>query len=355
MDSLIVMKGLLIAAFLVILVPGSLRAEGFREITKDHTLHFPADFYYREGYRLQWWYFTGHLFTAGGREFGYELTFFVAGVQRKRSKSQFQVHNIYISHFAVSDVAGNSYSSFDRADSGAYGFAGSDDSRLHVWVDDNQLTGTTTEMTLRASGGDKTIDLRLVPVTPVVLNGDKGYSRKSEESSGIASWYFSYPDMRTEGTLAIGDAEFAVTGKSWFDREISSGTMGKNEKGWDWFSLQLDDGREAMLYLMRKKDGTYDRYSSGTFVYADGRYRHLALGDFGIAVQGHYTSKKTGAVYPSGWRVTIPSEGLDLNITPLIRDQEFVASSSTGTHYWEGDCRVSGSADGRAYVELTGY
>ena len=349
------MKQLLIAVLLAACFPGGAHAEGFREITKDYALQFPGDFYYRDGYRLQWWYFTGHLFTAEGTEFGYELTFFVAGVQRKESPSRFMVRNIYISHFSVSDVTGDSYSSFDRADSGAYGFAGADDSRLHVWVDDNQLEGTTTRMILRASGGDKAIDLTLVPIRPVVLNGVKGYSRKSEESPEIASWYFSYPDLRTEGTLTIGGAARAVKGKSWFDREISSETMGKSGNGWDWFSLQLDDGRNAMLYLMRKKDGTYDRYSSGTFVYADGRYRRLALGDFSVAAQGRYTSKKTGAVYPSGWRVMIPSEHLDLRITPLIRDQEFVASSSTGTRYWEGDCGVSGSAAGRAYVELTGY
>jgi predicted secreted hydrolase len=210
-------------------------------------------------------------------------------------------------------------------------------------------------MHLMASGGHTTLDLMLVPAKPVVLNGDRGYSIKSGDSPEIASWYFSYTDLKTEGRLAIGGTTFPVTGKSWFDREISSGTMGKGEKGWDWFSVQLDDGRDLMLYLMRKKDGTDDRYSSGTFVYPDGRYRHLTLGDFSITVLGHYTSKKTGAVYPSGWRVRIPSDNLDLRITPLIEDQEFVASSSTGNYYWEGDCTVQGSAAGRAYVELTGY
>jgi predicted secreted hydrolase len=330
-------------------------AGGFGEISKDYTLQFPRDFYYRDGYRLQWWYFTGHLFTPEGREFGYELTFFVAGVQRKEFRSRFGVRNIYVSHFALSDLKDDRYSSFDSADSGAYGFAGADDSRLHVWVDNNELVGTTSRMHLAASGGDKTLDLTLVPAKPVVLNGDRGYSRKSEESPEIASWYFSYPDLKTGGNLVIGGVTFPVTGKSWFDREISSGTMGKSEKGWDWFSVQLDDGRDLMLYLMRNKDGTLDRFSSGTFVYPDGRYRHLALGDYSVTVLGHYTSKKTGAVYPSGWRVRIPSENLDLRITPLIEDQEFVASSSTGNYYWEGDCTVAGSAAGRAYVELTGY
>lgn len=276
-------------------------------------------------------------------------------MQRKEYRSRFGVRNIFISHFALSDVKEGGYYTFDKADSGAYDFAGADSDRLRVWVEDNELEGTMTRVHLRASGGDKALDLTLVPAKPVVLNGDKGYSRKSEEFPEIASWYFSYPDLRTEGSLKIGDSTVSVKGKSWFDREISSGVMGKSEKGWDWFSLQLDDGREVMLYLMRNRDGTLDRYSSGTFVYRDGRYRNLQLMDFSVAVLGHYTSKKTGAKYPSGWRIRVPSENLDLRVEPLIRDQEFVASSSTGNHYWEGTCKVEGSAYGKGYVELTGY
>jgi predicted secreted hydrolase len=349
------MRKVLVACLLLLLSLGAASAGEFGEITKDYTPHFPQDFYYRDGYRLQWWYFTGHLFTPEGREFGYELTFFVAGVQRKEFRSRFGVRNIYISHFAISDAKDSRYSFYDNSDSGAYGFAGADGKKLHVWVRNDEMEGTISRMHLAAAGGDTSLDLTLVPVKPVILNGDKGYSRKSEESPDIASWYFSYPDMKTGGRLSFGGRTFPVTGRSWFDREISSGTMGKNEKGWDWFSVQLDDGRDLMLYLMRKKDGTADRYSSGTFVYPDGRYRHLTLGDFTVTVLGHYTSKKTGARYPSGWRVQIPSEDLTLRIIPLIRDQEFVASSSTGNHYWEGDCEVRGSSVGRAYVELTGY
>ncbi len=349
------MKRILIFGLLFFLSLRVASAGEFREITKGYSLTFPRDFYYKEGYRVQWWYFTGHLFTPEGREFGYELTFFVAGVQRRAYKSRFGVRDIYISHFAISDVKGDSYSSFDKADSGAYGFAGAESDRLKVWVDGNELEGTIIRMHLRAQGGDKALDLKLVPVKPVVLNGDNGYSRKSEESPEIASWYFSYTDLKTEGSLTLGGKTLPVNGKSWFDREISSGKMGKSERGWDWFSIQLDDGRDVMLYVMRNKDGTFDPYSSGTFVYRNGEYRHLNLADFSITVLAHYTSKETGAEYPSQWRVRVPSEKLDLHITPLIEDQEFIASSSTGNYYWEGDCAVTGSATGRAYVELTGY
>jgi predicted secreted hydrolase len=349
------MKRVLLLGLLFLLSVETASAGEFLEITKGYPLKFPRDFYYKDRYRVQWWYFTGHLFTPEGREFGYELTFFVAGVQRKVYKSRFGVRNIYVSHFAISDIKENKYYFFDKSDSGAYGFAGADSDRLKVWVGSNELRGSIRRMHLSARGGDKALDLALVPAKPLVLNGDKGYSRKSEESPQIASWYFSYTDLKTEGRITIAGESFPVSGKSWFDREISSGTMGKSEKGWDWFSIQLDDGREVMLYLMRNKDGIFDRYSSGTFVYRNGQYRHLTLGDFSVSVLAHYSSKKTGARYPSEWQVRVPSEKLDLRLTPMIQDQELVAASSTGNYYWEGDCAVTGSATGRAYVELTGY
>jgi predicted secreted hydrolase len=349
------MKRVLLFGLLLFLPFRVASAGEFLEITKGYSLKFPRDFYYKDGYRVQWWYFTGHLFTPEGREFGYELTFFVAGVQRKTYKSRFGVRNIYISHFAISDVKGDRYFPFDKADSGAYGFAGADSDRLNVWTDGNELEGSMARMHLRAHGGNKALDLTLVPAKPAVLNGDKGYSRKSAESPEIASWYFSFTDLKTEGNVTLGGETFPVNGKSWFDREISSGKTGKSEKGWDWFSIQLNDGRELMLYVMRNKNGTFDPYSSGTFVYKNGQYRHLTIDDFRLAVLAHYTSKKTGAEYPSQWRVQVPSEKLDLRIRPLIEDQEFVAASSTGNYYWEGDCAVAGSESGRAYVELTGY
>lgn len=349
------MKRFLLSGLIFIFSLGVASSEEFLAISPDYTLNFPYDFFYKDGYRVQWWYFTGHLFDRGGREFGYELTFFVVGVQTEPYKSKFGVTNIYISHFAVTDVAGRKFYTSEKSDSGAYGFAGAERNELKVWVAGNKLGGAPNKMRLSSNGGDVVLDLTLVPGKPVVLNGDGGYSRKSEESPDIASWYFSYTDLKTEGSLKIGKDTFLVRGKSWFDREISSGRVGKSDKGWDWFALQLDDGREIMIYVMRKTDGSVDRYSSGTVVYRDGRYRRLAADDFRITALGHYQSAKTGARYPSQWEIRIPGEGLDLKVTPLAEDQEFVASYSTGNNYWEGTCKIEGNKTGRAYVELTGY
>jgi predicted secreted hydrolase len=327
----------------------------FRDVTREYRLQFPQDLYLKKDYRVQWWYFTGHLFDGAGREFGYELTFFIVGVQRRAFASAFGVNDIYISHLAFSDVQEKKYHFEDRADSGAFGFAGAEEQALRVWVGQNILKGTMEEMEIKASGREGSLDLLLRPEKPLVLHGERGYSRKSEESPRNASIYFSSTRIKTEGSLKIGMKTFTVKGYSWFDREISTEGLLPNKAGWDWFALQLDDGREVMLYLIRNKDGSLDRYSSGTVVLKDGTSLRLNADDFGVKVKGHYRSERTGAHYPSAWEISVPSQGLDLRVTPLIVDQEFIGTGTTVNSYWEGACRIEGTTTGRAYVEMTGY
>lgn len=340
------------AAFFLLGASGA-PALDYKDVVPGRPLGIPSALYYSPDYRLQWWYFTGHLFDDSGREFGYELVFFVVGVQKRVYESKFGVNELHISHFAISDIAAKKYLSSEEADSGAYGFSGATPEALKVWVESNSLSGSMKGMHIKASGRDIGLDLALTTRKPVVLNGEGGYSRKSASSPLIASYYFSFSDIETEGSLSIGGSTFRVAGKSWFDRELSS--RFERGKGWDWFSIQLEDGREVMLYVIREADGSTGGYSSGTVVYKDGRYRHLAAGDFRIEVLDHYKSEKSGAHYPSLWQVLIPSESLGLRISPLLKDQEFLARSSTGNYYWEGACAVRGTKNGRAYVELTGY
>jgi predicted secreted hydrolase len=327
----------------------------YSDVSRDHQLTFPDALYYKKDFRVQWWYFTGHLFDQTRKEFGYELTFFIVNVQKKEYASRFGVNKIFISHFALTDISGNSFHFSDNADAGAYGFAGAKEDRLNVWIDKNVLEGTAGNLHVKASDEYKAVDLVLVPAKPFILNGENGYSRKSEESPLIASLYFSCPRLTTSGNIKIGDRVFRVKGESWFDREISSRGLSQKQAGWDWFSIQLDDNREIMLYLLRKKDGSTDRYSSGTVIYPDGKYRHLSRNDLSVNVLARYKSEKTGARYPAKWKIAIPSENLALTLTPLIKDQEVLAYRSTGNYYWEGACKVHGSSTGRAYVEMTGY
>lgn len=330
-------------------------AQEYLDVTADYEVLIPRDFYFKRDYRVQWWYFTGHLSDEAGREFGYELTFFVVNVQKRDYKSRFGMNRIYISHFAVSDIAGKSFHFSDAADAGIYEYAGADEKQLKVWIGNNVLGGTYQDIRLKAADGKKSIDLHLKPDKPLVLNGHKGYSRKSEDSPLIASVYFSYTRMSTQGKLVIGDRVYDVKGKSWFDREISTKGLSERQAGWDWFAIQLDDDREIMLYVLRNKDRSIDRYSSGTFIFRDGSYRHLAREDFTVKFLSRYESQKTGARYPARWEVIIPSEKVNLRVVPLIQDQEVIALQSTGNYYWEGACYVEGSARGRAYVEMTGY
>ena len=334
---------------------GSGFAQEFRDVTEGSRPSFPWALFYRDDFRIQWWYFTGHLRDEAGKEFGYEVTFFVAGVQKREYRSRFGVNDLYISHFAISDITGKKYYHTDAADSGAYGFAGAESGELKVWVNGNALEGVMEKMHVRAGNGAYSLDLALTPTKPPVLHGDNGYSRKSAGYPLFSSLYFSFTRMETEGGLNIQGKPLRVKGTSWFDREISSRGLAPDQKGWDWFSLQLDDGREIMLYIMRRLDGSPDPASSGTMVSRDGRYRRLSQRDFSITVRDHYTSAKTKARYPSRWQVSIPVEGLDLDVSPLLRDQEFIGLNSTGNYYWEGTCSVTGTASGRAYVELTGY
>jgi predicted secreted hydrolase len=188
---------------------------------------------------------------------------------------------------------------------------------------------------------------------PVVFQGPNGFSRKSDEP-GAASQYYSLTRLETSGEVEIGGERFRVTGESWMDKEFSSSHLAENQVGWDWFSLQLDDGRELMLYRMRRADGSVD-FANGTLVDVAGEPEYLAMDDFTVDVLEHWTSPETGARYPSRWRVRMRTEELELEVRALADDQENRSRLPGGVYYWEGAVEVSGSASGRGFVELAGY
>jgi predicted secreted hydrolase len=199
------------------------------------------------------------------------------------------------------------------------------------------------------------LDLELAATKPLVAHGDRGLSAKGDES-GNASYYVGYTRMSGRGTIGTGGGEAQVTGEAWFDHEWSTSALGPGAVGWDWFSLQLEDGRELMLFQVRREDGSIERASGGTLVGRDGRARHLGREDASIDVLRRWTSPESGGRYPSRWRLRVPSEELDLAVEPWLLAQEM----RTSLVYWEGAVRVSGSSRGRAvsgagYVELTGY
>jgi predicted secreted hydrolase len=194
------------------------------------------------------------------------------------------------------------------------------------------------------------LDLYVQPVKPPALQGNQGLSQKSA-GVGNASYYYSLSRMASTGTITIKGQPFAVKGSSWLDREWSTSGLSGQQSGWDWFSLQLADGRELMLYQLRLKQGGMDPYSAGSLIDRQGQVMPLQYSDFQITPQGQWKSPTTGTVYPSGWAVAIPSQGLNLTVKPYQPNQELPLTFA----YWEGAVQVTGSATGQGYVELTGY
>lgn len=334
----------------------------FQPATTGYQFHFPEDHGSHPAYRTEWWYYTGHLRTKDGRMFGFELTFFRRAIPPNDVKtlpSQWSVTQLYLAHFAVTDVNGRRFHFSEKLSRAGLGKAGADESRLRVWIDDWQAEDSGGGHSVTAQDGEWALALTLQPTKPVVIHGQGGISRKGTEA-GQASHYYSVTRLATAGRLTIGTERFDVTGASWMDHEFGSADLGKEMVGWDWFSVQLTDHSELMLYRLRRNDGSADPVSSGTLVFPDGRTRHLQLADFTVEATASWTSPKSQAVYPSRWHVVIPSLDLALDLTPLLADQELRTSRSTQVTYWEGAVAVSGIRQGRSitgqgYVELTGY
>jgi predicted secreted hydrolase len=332
-------------------------AEGFARALSPRAFHFPADHGPHPGFRTEWWYYTGNLATPAGRRFGFQLTFFRNALtpHPPERASRWAASEVYLAHFALTDVEAGRFHSFERLERGALGLAGAQAAPFRVWLGDwsasgPEIPGAATPMHLQAAATDLSIDLQLAAGKPPVLEGDHGLSRKGSEP-GQASYYYSLPRMPATGTVRSGGTSFPVSGLAWMDREWSTSSLGRDEVGWDWFALQLADGREIMLYRLRRRDGGADPASAGTLIAADGSSRPLPFSALRLETEGTWTSPRSGARYPARFRLRLPAEGLDLDVRPLLADQEL----DTSLRYWEGAVAVSGTVAGSGYVELTGY
>ena len=326
---------------------------------------FPADHAAHERYRTEWWYYTGQLTATDGRRFGFELTFFRRGVppdQVHTLPSKWSIQQLYLAHFALTDLGAGRFYYADKVSREGLGKAGAETGRLHVWVDRwfvlmDDMTAPSHR--LRADTHDFAINLDVVPEKPPVLHGRDGISRKGADP-GQASHYYSLTRLATEGQIRIGTETLAVTGLSWMDHEFGSADLGKNVVGWDWFSLQLSDSTELMWYSLRRADGSTDPVSSGTLVLADGRAQPLDAQELTIKPLAYWTSPRSKGRYPQRWRLIAPAIGVDLTVESLLADQELDTARSTRVTYWEGAVSASGQArgppvTGRGHVEMTGY
>jgi predicted secreted hydrolase len=333
---------------------------GYARAIEPRAFVFPEDHGPHPAYRTEWWYFAGNVATATGRRFGFQLTFFrLAQTPLAAPRaSAWAASQVYMAHFAVTDVAGQRFHPAVRFVRDALGLAGATVRPFRVWTEDWAVgaDGTRTfPMRLQAVEGKVALDLVLEEGKPTTRQGHQGLSRKGPEE-GNASYYYSLTRLPVRGSLRLGEEHFAVTGLAWMDREWSTSALGADQIGWDWFALQLGDGRDVMIYRLRRRDGSVDPFSAGTIVDADGTGRYLGAADVAVEVLSWWTSPRGGTRYPARWQIAIPHEALTLEVVPLVADQEFAEP----VRYWEGAVRVQGRAgprtlDGHGYVELVGY
>lgn len=323
---------------------------------------FPRDHGSHPGYRTEWWYFTGILGAADGRRFGYQLTFFRQGIVTEPADpaNPWSVRDLHLAHFTLTDVGAGTFSFAERVSRDGPGIAGAGEGGLRAWVLDWSAATEGGSFVLTARDGATGIRLSLRPRREPILHGEGGLSRKGP-APGQASWYASIADLETSGTVRLADGtEVPVRGASWFDHEFGSGQLADDLAGWDWFGLRLSDGGALMLYRLRRRDGEAAPESSGTLVAADGTVSHLGRDEATVDVLARWRSPHSGATYPSGWRLRVPGAGIDLELAPLLADQELRTGRSTGVTYWEGAVAGTGRAGGapvtvEGYAELTGY
>jgi predicted secreted hydrolase len=354
---------------------GGTRTGDFAQVLEPRAFEFPADHGPHPEYRLEWWYVTGNLDSDTGERFGFELTFFRfalapgASVDQAAAatpvESAWRTRQIYMAHFAITDVARGRFRFAQKLSRGAMGLAGAQIPPLRVWIDDWSLAAQSPapasasasdeihwDLHAAESGYELTLEARALQQP--VLNGDRGFSRKSSDP-GSASYYYSIPRVAVRGRLVRDGKALDVHGLAWVDREWGSGTLGSREEGWDWFALQMADGSSLMFYALRDQGGRRDPHSAGTWISPAGQSRPLSSDEVQIDVVDYWTNLR-GDRYPGRWRVRVPTAGIDVEVRPVLANQELTASA----RYWEGAVDVTAATagqktSGRGYVELVGY
>ena len=337
----------------VALVP-ALAADDYPPVRQGVALQFPRDHGSHPQFRSEWWYITGWLKAAGGKELGMQITFF-----RNRPRvaegvpSRFAARQLLFAHAALADPAAGGLLHDQRAARAGFGLAEAEEGRTEVAIEDWSLRQTGSGYAAEVAARNFRYALRFEAKQAVLLQGERGFSRKGPNPAQ-ASYYYSLPHLAVTGSVVIGGRELEVSGEAWLDHEWSSEALAEGATGWDWIGINLDDGGALMAFRMRTKDGG-SFWAGGTLRGADGRVRILKPGEVQFATRRSWRSPRTGTEYPVSVRVA--AGALSFEIEPLMDDQELDARASTGTVYWEGAVRARQAENwtGRGYLELTGY
>lgn len=324
-------------------------AVAFTPVLPGRAFSFPEDHGVHDGFRIEWWYVTANLKDAQGRDFGVQWTLFRSALSAAPQAEGWRNQTIWLGHAAVTSAT--VHHAAERYARGGVGQAGVQAIPFDAWIDDwrfaTQASGTAplADMQLKARDPRFSYELRLVSSRPLVLQGDGGFSQKSEQ--GQASYYYSQPFFQASGDLYIDGQHYRVSGPAWLDREWSSQPLTANQTGWDWFSLHLDNGEHVMLYRMRHKDGA--PYLTGTWIDARGQAQPLQAGEISLVPLDK--TKVAGRSMPVRWSISIPGRQFDVTAQALNPD----AWMNLRIPYWEGPVQLSGSHGGNGYLEMTGY
>jgi predicted secreted hydrolase len=333
----------------------------YRAALPGYRYEFPRDYFDHPDFQTEWWYYTGNVQTANGRRFGFELTFFRHAVDRDPGKRDaWDVRDLYLAHLALSDLDRRAFYQSERVNRTGPGLAGASEAQKRIWNGNWRIDWQGDEQKLRAVDDKFEIDLTLHPEKPPIVHGENGVSQKAA-GPGRASHYISLTRIGTTGRIRIAGKSYDVSGLSWMDHEFFTHQLEANQVGWDWLSLQLDDRTELMLFRIRRKDGSVDPYSAGTYVDAKGMRTHLRASDFSLQPSGDsWKSGETQAIYPISWKISIPKLSVELETRTPLESQEITGKSSLLPRYWEGAIRLSGrksstTLGGVGYLEMTGY
>ena len=331
---------------------------GFARASPEYALEFPADHGPHPRFQSEWWYFTGNLEGKAGRHFGFMFTIFRFALSPDPvpRTSDWGTNQAWMAHFAITDTGGGTFYKTERFARGAAGLAGARADPFAVWLHDWSARtggeGSPFPLRLTAEEDGHGVSLELRPAKPLVLQGERGYSRKGADP-GNASHYYAYTRLEARGKVTVAGQVHAVSGTAWMDREWGTSALGPGLAGWDWFALQLDDGRDLMFYQLRRDDGGRGPWSQGALVAADGTRLPIDPDDVVLKPRAWWRSPESGRRYPVAWRLEIPSHGLDLEVAARAEAQEMTLN----VDYWEGAVTVTGGRGERGvgYLEMTGY
>lgn len=349
-------------AALVLLGAPSLVAEEWKAAEPGYEFAFPRDHGQHPPHKVEWWYYTGNLEAEDGRRLGYQLTFFrIGAVKEPKVASAWALRDVWMAHFAITDVKGGRYLHADRLNRAGPGLAGAALDTLKVWNEDwSAVLDEAGNMRLKAQDREMALDLTLVvPEGGAVIHGREGISQKGG-TVGNASHYYSLTHLASSGTLRVGGETWKVTGQSWMDHEFGTSFLEQGQQGWDWFSAQMEDGSALMLFQLRHAEGPAKTRFSGTWVSPEGEVVGLEAGDFTLKPGRTWKSPETQADYPVLWQIEIPKLGVQLECGAVMDAQEMRAELTPGLLYWEGAVDYRGTREGsaltgRGYLEMTGY